>query len=148
MNNTTKRFLNYLKQGGTRSFIINSIGLSHFHLNSFCALRLPVSAFSKQAVWKMEKPLSPIRLNLSLQKPNLIPLLPSNKELDVNLAAQKLNESLQRTLEILLWFDFLRNWKRDVLCEGQLQIFLHRLLVIQEPNVYYLQRHLIFRKLT
>jgi hypothetical protein len=109
-------------QTGSHYSIGNSPGLNQFRMNPFRVLRLPVTATSKQSLWQAEKITSLARLNLPPREPDLIPWLPGNNEMDVKQAAQKLEEPLQRILEQLFWFDFARDPKGELLCEGILQM--------------------------
>jgi hypothetical protein len=100
---------------------LNAPGLSHFGLNPFRVLRLPVDATSKQVLWQAEKVLSLVRLKLTPQETDLIPWLTGNTEIEIKQAVQKLEEPLQRIVEQLLWFDISLDPKGNLLQEGFMQ---------------------------
>jgi hypothetical protein len=85
---------------------LRSPGLNRFGRNPFRVLRLPASASSKQAVWKADKVLALARVGMPLSGVEPLPWLPAADELEIQQAAQAMEEPLRRLIEQLLWFDF------------------------------------------
>ena len=85
--------------------VLRSAGLTLLRLNPFRVLRLPTDVPSSQAVWKAEKVLARVRAGVDLPEPDLLGWLPAADELEIQQAAQKLEEPLRRLHDQLLWFD-------------------------------------------
>jgi hypothetical protein len=85
---------------------LRSPGLNRFRRSPFRILRLPASATSKQAVWKADKVLALARVGMPLPGVEPLPWLPAADELEIQQAAQAMEEPLRRLIEQLLWFDF------------------------------------------
>jgi hypothetical protein len=80
-------------------------GLTQFRANPFRVLRLPASVSPARAVWQAEKTLARLRAGVAQPEHDLVPWLPAPDEVEVQEAAQKLEEPLRRLREQLLWFD-------------------------------------------
>jgi hypothetical protein len=97
---------------------LRSPGLTLFRKNPFRLLRLSTRATEEEAVWKAQRILTQLRAGLELTEPDLLPWLPPGDELDVQEAAQKLEEPLRRLVEQLLWFDLAQAPQADVLARS------------------------------
>ena len=89
--------------------LARSPGVGQFRLNPFRVLRLPADAPANQAVWKAEKTLARVRAGVALPEPDLAGWLPAADELEIQQAAQKMEEPLRRLHDQLLWFDLARD---------------------------------------
>jgi len=85
---------------------VRSPGLNQFRLNPFRVLDLPVDAEAAKALWKAEKMLTRARAGLTPTDALALPWLPPVDELEIQQAAQVMEEPLRRLSEQLLWFDF------------------------------------------
>jgi hypothetical protein len=91
---------------GDSRVLARSVGLGQFRLNPFRVLGLPVDVEASKALWRAEKLLTRARAGLPPAEPPVLPWLPTADELEIQQAAQKVEEPLRRLSEQLLWFDF------------------------------------------
>lgn len=78
--------------------------LGQFRDNPFRLLQLPVSTDTQRAVWEAQKAVTMLRAGLPAGEP-LLAWLPEHDELDLQRAAQRIEEPFERLVEQLLWFD-------------------------------------------
>ncbi len=95
----------HAKAGAGLTSALRSSGVTQFRRNPFRLLRLSVGIRSEDAVWSAEKILALRRAGLPPPAPDLLPWLPDADELDIQEAAQKIEEPLRRMVDQLLWFD-------------------------------------------
>lgn len=82
-----------------------SSGLDAFRINPFRVLRVPVSVATEQAVWEAERLIARVRVGVEPKTPDPIPFLPKVDEIEIQKAAQIIEEPLQRLIHQTLYFD-------------------------------------------
>src|SRR4051812_45259027 len=92
------------KPSGTRS-----PALRGFELNAFRVLRLCVRASTAAAGFQAESVLTLARLGLQPEEEDLLPWLPAADPVELQQAAQVVEEPHARLKEQLLWFDLERD---------------------------------------
>ncbi|WP_163995570.1 hypothetical protein [Pyxidicoccus caerfyrddinensis] len=91
---------------GDSRALARSVGVNQFRLNPFRVLGVPVDVEASKALWRAEKLLTRARAGLPPAEASALPWLSGADELEVQQAAQKMEEPLRRLSEQLLWFDF------------------------------------------